>query len=153
MPKLKLLAFCLMLQLTAFTQSTKPGSKDSSTHSAALKVPFGDLGAEKLFNQVVSMYDNCQAQNAVLSAQVNNCSQYQEQTQFTLETTNLLLKQKDRQISDADSIAGIREQEVTNLARAMKDTKKIATRKTLGWAFGGLVVGVTVPSLIYLLKH
>ena len=60
---------------------------------------------------------------------------------------------KDRQISDADSIASLQRQQMQNLNKVIKDNRKIATHKTIGWAVGGFAVGVALPVLIYFIKH
>lgn len=127
-----------MPALTAFTQSIKPDSASSSD--------------KKLFNQVVALYDECQEQNEVLQAQVNDCSQYQAQTTITLTASDSLSQARARQIADADSIAGLQRQEIANLNKSIKDQRRLGTKNTIGGVFGGAAAGVALTLLFENLK-
>ena len=138
--------FLILLILTILL----PSACLAQTSTDSVKISVSDL---RTANQVFELYDACHDENALLTQQVDDCQQYQDNTHKTIANVQTLLVANEARITDADSVIGLQRQQLTNLQKQMKDKQKIAFRETIGWCVGGFAFGVCVPVLIYFIKH
>ena len=113
-------------------------------------MPHSDI---TLFNQVAKLYDDQLLKDSVLQEQINDCNEYHDRTEQMISDADSTIRTKDRQITDADSIVKLQQLQMANLTKAIKLNRKIAIRETIGWTVGGFAVGVSVPLIVYFIKH
>ena len=113
-------------------------------------MPHSDI---TLFNQVAKLYDDQLLKDSVLQQQIEACKQYQQATTKAITEADSVIAFKNRQITDADSIAGLQKLQMANLTKTIKLNRRVAIRETVGWTIGGFAMGVSVPLIVYFIKH